>query len=800
MADHLRLLAARPLPTKRVSQRVPPEQDFDRGRHATTLRGILEGLESSTAGLFDLPTNDDDDGEIDARDLGEIVLKFTGRFTGKSGPFNTAGMQALAFTDTAHFYALTNAQSRQLLRQYAQTYIDDPDNLESLVVAWREILDGIDGISLYSAEDRIAPTLSEPDDDTTIELDIALWPTSLATRGARAEGDKRVTAVRALIDEFGQEDERVRVTAFDSEHSDRLLIRATVDTNTFRAVSQHPYVEKIRGPLQVSVSQRDLASTSAPGDTLLPEGAPIGIIDDLVVTANPWLNGVVVEQRSFPDGFAFGQPTRHGTHVAGFAAWGRVADLLDPDYDAQPHPIYVARVAQANEHFDPQFVGNASEIVAAALDWFAEEKVKVVVLAYAYAFADDGALISDLSATVDDKCREHDLVVVVSAGNVTSIDGKHWHADYPNYLNSDTARVAAPGTAALAVTVGSQAHDTALDRSRWPHGIHIADRGEAAPFSRTGPVRGTNKAGRQKPEFAGYGGTWGWDRATDQVILDDPNLAAIALIPPRNGRLFGAVWGTSYAAPQVAHEIARIKTRYPEAGANLLRALTALAGQAPPDTCDNDEAVVATYGVPNAAEALESESDRVTFVYEGVMATSSHTILEIPIPPEFARGALHRELRVALAYDPPTRRSRRDYIGGRITFDFHSKASFDDLARAYAEQPTEAEVKHNSSLTKYDKPKAVALRPPVSSLHSDTLVYRKYDTPKAGWAEDDQRYYLVLTHDHTPWWTKAQKKEYQTQRFAVAVRIHAVDHIEEDLYALAQARLQARARGRSESI
>jgi hypothetical protein len=778
-----------------------PEATFDRHAHATTLRGVLEGLESTHRGIFETAVEEtQEEPQTDATDLGEIVMKFTSRFRADSGPFNGAGMTALAYSDGTHFYALSTAQSRAIFRHYAQSYIDGGEDLEALTTTWRSVLDRIEGVSLYDVEDRLAGDVRRPDsdDESLPEIDIALWPTSLADLRAKTEGVRRVRVVRDALDAASTQDPRVGVVAYDDAHPDRLLIRARVNARAFDVMATHPYVEKIRGSLEVTVSQSDLRAATEPDDVLLPEGAPIGIIDHLAITTNPWLYNVIVEQRSFPAGFDYGQPTRHGTHVAGFAAWGNVSALLDAGFDGQPHPVYVARVAQANDNYQPQFVGNAAELVGEALDWFAKVGVRIVVLAFAYSFPDNGALIADLSALIDEKSCEHGLVIVVSAGNNTDIGTKHWHSDYPGYLREHAAKVAAPGTAALAVTVGSVAHATALDRGRWPRGLPIAEQGAAAPFSRTGPLRGNNKAGRQKPEFAAHGGSWGWDQASSGLIYDDPNLAAIALIPPRNGRYFGAVWGTSYAAPQVAHELARIQTRYPDAGPNLLRALLALSGQAPPAKCNPDKPVTATYGVPNADNVLESDNQRVLFVYEGIMATNSHTILEVPIPPEFAAGAAQREFSVALAFDPPTRRSRRDYIAGKIQFDFHQKATFDELTRAYADQPTDAQVEADPQLRKHPKPKAVDLRPAPRDMSADTLICRRYKTKRDGWNRDDDDYYLVITHEHSPW-TAAQKKHYPEQRFAVAIRIHDFDRPDIDLYALAQARLQERARVRGVS-
>lgn len=305
-------------------------------------------------------------------------------------------------------------------------------------------------------------------------------------------------------------------------------------------------------------------------------------------------------------------------------------------------------------------------------------------------------------------------------------------------------------------------------------------------------MRSTKAAGRQKPELAANGGNWAIDQATGNVIDDAAELAVTTLIPPTNGRLFGSATGTSLAAPRVAHEVAKIATRYPEAGSNLLRALTALSGGRRPRPGDPmPEFHSSTYGVPDASDVLESGDNRVFFTFEGKMPTNSHVVLELPIPEVFARGASSREIRVALAFDPPVRRSRKDYIAGRMEFAFIQREGLDAIRSAFARQPRRSERDADPSLTVTETLAGRKMIPPKTTFYSDTLMRRSYFSPSGGWDPDDADYYLVVTHEHSRW-TEAQKRRYSEQSFAVAVEIWDHGRLNLDLYAEAQARLQQR--------
>jgi len=170
------------------------------------------------------------------------------------------------------------------------------------------------------------------------------------------------------------------------------------------------------------------------------------------------------------------------------------------------------------------------------------------------------------------------------------------------------------------------------------------------------------------------------------------------------------------------------------------------------------------FGVPNLQSALESGNHRATMTYDGEMKVDTVVIHPVPIPDDFAVGfSRSRELRIALAFDPPVRRQRREYIAGTMQVDLYKAM---DLA---AVQAIVARQDSANPLSMPSGRQRVPLTPGSNSLKSTTLQVRSWKPIKALDPDDGDTYFLAVTH-RTQTWSR-DRDDYQTQRYALAVTL-----------------------------
>ena len=107
-------------------------------------------------------------------------------------------------------------------------------------------------------------------------------------------------------------------------------------------------------------------------------------------------------------------------------------------------------------------------------------------------------------------------------------------------------------------------------------------------------------------------------------------------------RLFNTDIGTSYAAPKVAHAAAQLFGVFPDASANLIRALLVSSGQLPDESIElftskgmaDDVMRVCGYGRPIIEHAMNSDNSRVVLCNESELAFDNFHIYEDPKPDE----------------------------------------------------------------------------------------------------------------------------------------------------------------------
>ena len=755
-----------------------------RGTHAAELSGQLDSLSAVTETEPDIE-------ELDTR----LVLKLQGATRLQSGPLNRLNLTVLGEGGGWTYAVLSTRESRTLLaaliNEYGQTEEDDAD--WDHPQAWAQLLDNVEGISLYGRDDRYDRELERLTFDQLEPIDVLLWP-SPTLEAAR----ERISEIEDLVQAATDRSRSIRVLATDPRPQ-TTVVRVNADGELLETLLAAAWVERIRPPLRPEVTQADVFGATVPVPLPDPHGAAIGVVDGIPVTANPLLTGAVRDMKPFPTNHVFGGPDAHGTPVTAAAVWGDLDFLVRPGRPTpDPHPVVNARVLDQDRN-GLVVAGQAHITIAEAMQWLvSEHHVRVINLSINRNVPADGLLVSELTATLDELIRELDVVVVVSTGNRLQTPSNGWLTGYPDYLIDNDAGIADPGDAALAVTVGALAKRNVPGSRQAQSLVAIAPAGAPAPFTRSGPTRGHTSAGTLKPEFTHHGGNWAHDHQLGNLQLRDPGIAVITAIPPTGARFIGADTGTSFAAPTVAREVARIATRHSSASANLLRALLALSARQLAGSMLNgiDPLRLSAYGVPNADRILESGGPTAILTIDTEMNTNSVVIHPLPIPYQFAEGASRRLFRVALAFDPPVRRSRREYIAGNMTVELVRGLDADDVARHYQLQPTTAQAQADSKLRRLTLPtgnQRPSLRPGPTRLASNTLIRRDFDG--GSWDPDDEHYFLVVTHNQSPW-TQKQRNEYPSQRYALAVQLTDEGRTHLDLHNLVRAELRTRVRVR----
>ncbi|WP_419854371.1 S8 family peptidase [Candidatus Poriferisodalis sp.] len=671
---------------------------------------------------------------------------------------------------------------------------------EGVAVPLQSLIDKIEDIEPYGREDRltqeVAAVLQRGSGPHTV--DVLVWPSAVIS-----EARRRLEEVQVVAEQFGGtlrgRDEAPNTTA----------VRIVCSNEALNAVLELAVVASVRLPLAPTIEpsgwlSADLEDFARP----VPLDAVVGVIDDGVATGHPMLDGLVVDQRAFPSDHDWGTISPHGTLVAGLAAYGGFESALSNDLrngEARLHSpvrLVVARVLEPDDGTGPygtRFPSDSPEhsTIDEAIRWMHEAHgVRIFNLSITDTKAFSGAHASLWTVTLDSLVRELDIVIVVAAGNRGIArtgelhDGGHVLHDYPHYLTSESHRLAEPATAANVITVGSLGASPAPSTPSGSSYIDehaVAGLGRPSPFSRSGP----GVVGKAKPDVAHLGGDIAYS-SSSRAKPDDHGLGVVSLSHRPEQRLFRAASGTSFAAPRVANLAARLVARYPDSSANLLRALVGLSCDQPPrskELFDSEEDLLATigYGLPATERATDSDPQRVVMVHEGELECDSVVVHEFPVPSEFAIGASERSISIALAFDPPVRWQRCDYIAGLMEVGLYRNVEPSLLADQLSSRDA-------GDLPRDRRWRGYELRPTQTLTAGSTLVVRRWrmESARALNADDGDAYYVSVTH-RTRSWTSGLTEAPRTQRYALAVELWDRERLT-NLYQILQQQLQVRIR------
>jgi subtilisin family serine protease len=582
------------------------------------------------------------------------------------------GLTVLSVDGDKSVILFANDKSLQDFRNKVEAYQEELP-LGQKAPQYAGLVAAIETVSLLKASDRIGPSLQaagfvEPKDFVAADsyvLDFELYhpPT-------QQEADIFVYRLKQALASGG---------TILSTYSGHQMLIARVECNgiAVRAALDLPEVAVAEIPPQPDLVAEDITEIDieqlSPGNPPAEDAIVIGIIDSGVNFGHPLLASTEAGAITLDPTWSVSDVVGHGTSVASIAAFGDIA----------------ARVAAKN--FDAQFRIASARVVTDSGQFPKDKPVPdLMEQAIIKLHTDYGCRIFNISlgnakriykggkpdpwdATLDALARDLDILIIVSAGNRDDLTNSYNDGivtAYPQYLLTDASRIIDPATAAIALSVGAIAHANGLEAADEElAGVRpICGANEPSPFTRTGPgVRGMIK-----PDFIDFGGNAVWDGPTGALVNGNQKEAAGIWTMHHKPieKLFRARSGTSFAAPNLAYKAALLLSHFPTASANLLRSLLALSASTPKAVAlrtrglnDKVALMVCGYGVSNADHAATSDDGRVVLFAEDELLLDHFAVFEIPIPAEFQTTKGTREIKVALAFDPPVRHTRADYLG-----------------------------------------------------------------------------------------------------------------------------------------
>ncbi len=625
-------------------------------------------------------------------------------------------------------------------------------------------------MKLWGRENRIGRKLQNLDIDSKREyyFDVELW-----VYGTNEENQRRLTVFVQFIIKNGG-----RVTdQYIGE--DLLLARVRAFGSILDLILENGNVREVDLPPEPAMEMPEYYHSKIdnfpnPIDTPEDDSPGICVIDSGMAVGHPVLANAVGDARTFP--ITLGteiDENGHGTMVSGLALYGDVEACINTLNFSPQMFLYSAKVTNAENRFDDEslIVTQMEQAIQYYVNNFNCRVFNISLADPELVYADGKPSL--WASTLDNLVKEYDIVLVVSVGNVpvttySGRDAELVRADYPSYLLNDESRILEPSTAVNVLSVGSIClSNSSFHAGRQPGDliIPIGEINMPSPFTRCGP--GVNEA--IKPDIVEYGGNSAWHASQRRFLQSDPGLDIVSTNHDFHTGLFAAMNGTSFSTPRVAHLAGLILKKYPGISANLVRALIANSAEIPEITkarfeSEEDIQKLYGYGLPDEERALFSTDNRVLLMAEDVIATDVIHIYEIPIPDVFRITKGERKITICLAYDPPVRHTRKDYIGvnmefrlirGRTTsqiFDWYSEHRVDETDPIPPRyncnlQPT---IKKRGGGTLYKATFRFSQNRALEDYPGD--VFHLLVKSKKGWASSDifpnQRYAVTVSIEH----------------------------------------------------
>jgi hypothetical protein len=503
--------------------------------------------------------------------------------------------------------------------------------------------------------------------------------------------------------------------------------------------------------------------------TAPPEDAPIVCVVDSGITAgNPFLRPVVRED--LLKSFLASAPENpsdeygHGSGVASLVAYHG----LNPSPGAENKGkvwIAGARILTAENALEENRL--FSSVLREVIEYFVPRGVKIFNLSVNVRNLSWNKNAkrthprrSWVARTLDQLSREHDVIFVVSTGNIMTNDVRLYHANgkpYPAYFTDEDSCILDPGQAALALTVGSVS-PTTLAEGQVARARAIALQDHASPFTRCGP--GIRK--EVKPEVTDYGGNYLLEEEGGHVRANRSLGLPIATNKLTPALCFDS--GTSLAAPRTTHKLAMVlndlRALDIEPSSALLKAflINSALHRIDQEALDHFKDDVGPahwmnvlgYGMPDDGRATYCNPHSVVMFYQGEIEPNKIAFLDIPVPANLADGGREvKRLTVSVVYTPEVQRwGLEQYLGTVVKWRvFRGDISRDDVITAM------------SAPDEVDEPETPAAGAETEEAESPDELQGKLKITK--------RSRGTIQHDVFEW--NLHKQEYSEHHYTLAI-------------------------------
>jgi hypothetical protein len=651
---------------------------------------------------------------------------------------------------------------------------------------YESLFDAVELARPLSEEDVLDPAVLPLLADTSrmLRLDISCWCPE--DTGA---AERRFTEVKAAVAAAGG-----RVLHGVLRHTLGLsLMRAEVPAGRVRDLAQVDRVRQI-----VALPQPDLTQpfilTATPQDlpVVLPPApdAPIlAVIDSGAASSHPMLAPAILGVDwvgGIGDG---GDRHGHGTMVSSLALFGSLEPLITGQEPARPAGRLVSiRVLDDNARFPEELPWEV--LLSQAMEAAVQAGARVINLSLGDPrFPYKPPRPTAVAALIDQFARRNKVVVIVSAGNYMPWNDRTADladSSYPRtILEAEDSGLLDPAPAALALTVGALCPDHG--QGARPHSedidvIPAGGPGRPSPITRVGP----GPMGMVKPELVAPGGSLAVDTLMSRVDKRDPSVEVVGAGTGGTSRLLASGTGTSYAAPLVSHAALRVLGHYPRLSANAVSALLLCSAEEVEPVVDQEQAAqrqqqrrITGYGRVSAHRAEVSEDHRAVLIAEDEIVVDDVHLYTIPVPETFYQPGGWRRLTVALAYDPPVRPTRLDYLASHMDIQVYFGAPVATVRAAYVREAG-AEDQSPPELERYKRD----LQP--SSTHRGKGAHQFCTVTFRQRLDSDKGTEFILAIRNTNRWDTPGAR----QAYALAVELER-DTQHTDLYAELRAQLEA---------